>query len=104
MRVRAYVGAALTNAQTRLGATFTPETKAELEAVLYRCMFTDQVFVRKFEHAELDPPLVAALIHSDRMLVDYADQAKTVTAEGLLGLLKLIDAQYDYRRSPTPLA
>ncbi len=103
MRVRAYVGEALTSAQTRLGATFSDQTKAALEAVLYRCMFTDQVFVRKFEHADLDAPLVAALVHSDRVLIEYADEAKTVPADELLGLLTKIDAQFDYRRSPTPL-
>ncbi len=103
MRVRAYVGEALTSVQTRLG-TVSTEIRAALEAALYRCMFTDQVFVRKFEHADLDAPLVAALVRSDRLLIGYADEAKTVDADGLLGLLGRIDAQYDYRRSPSPLA
>ena len=102
MRVRAYVGEALTSAQTRLGATFTPATKSSLEAVLYRCMFTDQAFIRKFEHAQLDAQMTAALVHSDRVLIDYGDEAKSVTTEGLPDLLHSIDLQFDYRRSPNP--
>ena len=103
MRVRAYVGEALTNVQTRLGATFSPKTKSALEAVLYRCMFTDQVFIRTFEHAKLEAPMVAALVHSDRLLIDYGDDAKTVTKEDLPPLLQSIEAQFDYRRAPDPL-
>jgi len=102
MRVRAYVGEALTSAQTRLGATFTPATKSALEAVLYRCMFTDQAFVRKFEHAELDEGMISALVHSDRVLIGYGDEAKNVTTEGLPELLHSIGLEFDYRRSPNP--
>lgn len=102
MRVRAYVGEALTNAQTRLGASFTPDTKSLLEAVLYRCMFADQVFIRHFEHAELDPATLAALVHSDRVLLGYGAEAKAATNEELPALLRQIDAQFDYRRSPVP--
>ena len=102
MRVRAYVGEALTSVQTRLGATFSPETKNSLEAVLYRCMFTDQAFIRKFEHAELDAQMVAALVHSDRVLIGFADQARSVSADDLPALLHAIDEQFDYRRSPNP--
>jgi hypothetical protein len=102
MRVRAYVGEALTGAQTRLGATMTAATNAALEAVLYRCMFTDQVFIRKFEHAELDAATIAALVHSDLLLIGYGDEAKNVAAEDLPALLHAIDAQFDYRRSPMP--
>ncbi len=104
MRVRAYVGEALTSAQTRLGASFSPATKSALEAVLYRCMFTDQAFIRKFEHAELDESIVSALVHSDRVLIGYGDEAKSVTVEGLPALLSSIAEQFDYRRSPSPSA
>ncbi len=102
MRVRAYVGEALTSAQTRLGATFTPDTKSALEAVLYRCVFTDQAFIRKFEHAELDAAMIAVLVHSDYLLIGYGDEAKSVTADELPALLHSIDEQFDYRRSPSP--
>ena len=100
MRVRAYVGEALTNAQTRLGATFAPATKNALEAVLYRCMFTDQAFTRKFDHAEVDTQMASALVHSDRLLIDYADDARNVSADDLPALLHAIDEQFDARRSP----
>ncbi len=74
MRVRAYVGNALSKAQLRLGEDLDQPTRALLEAVLMRCMFTDQVFIRKFEHGDLDAATVAALVHSDRTLVELGDQ------------------------------
>ena len=103
MRVRAYVGEALTRVQSRLGGALSSESRATLESVLYRCMFTDQVFVRNFEHAELEAPMIAALVHSDRVLIGYGNDAKSVSADDLPALVAAIDAQYDYRRSPAPL-
>jgi hypothetical protein len=102
MRVRAFVGEALTSAQTRLGATITAATNSLLEGVLYRCMFTDQIFIRKFEHADLDATTIAALVHSDFLLIGYGEEAKSVTTENLPSLLHAIDAQFAYRRSPIP--
>jgi hypothetical protein len=101
MRIRAFVGERLTDAQVRLGKLDQP-TEAALEAVLFRCMFTDQVFIKKFEHADLDLATLAGLVHSDRTLVTLGEALLDCSAAELGGLLGEIDAQLDYRRSPSP--
>jgi len=104
MRVRAYVGNAVTRAQARLGEGLGSATRELLEAVLMKCMFTDQVFIRKFEHAQLDEPTLAALVRSDRKLLESADDALAADAASLDGLLRDIDHEFEARRSPEPVA
>ncbi len=104
MRVRAYVGSALTTAQARLGDALDQPSRDALEAVLMRCMFTDQVFIRKFEHARLDEATVAALVHSDRALVELGDRARSADAGSLIAIVSQIDHEFDVRRSPEPVA
>ncbi len=104
MRVRAYVGARLSAARERLGATLDEATTKTLDDVLMRCMFSDQVFVRKFEHARLDAPMAAALVRSDRTLIEFGDAATAATAATFHDLLVEIDKQFKYRRAPEPLA
>ncbi len=103
MRVRAFVGLRLTAAQTRLAGSLDADTMKALEDVLFRCMFTDQVFIRKFEHARLDAAMIAALVRSDRQLVEFAERVQTVTAPELRSLVIEIDKQFEYRRAPEPL-
>ena len=102
MRVRAYVGEALTALRTRLGGTLRPEANAALEKLLYHCMFADQHFVHAFEHAELDERTIAALVRSDRALVEDADRASTVGATDALGFFSALEARFSLRRSPEP--
>ncbi len=104
MRVRAYVGNALTEAQARLGEALDAATRGLMEAVLMKCMFTDQVFIRKFEHGQLDEPTIAALVRSDRKLLDSADRARSADAGSLAGILREIDHEFEARRSPEPVA
>ncbi len=104
MRVRAYVGGALSEAQARLGETLDARTCEVLDAVLVRCMFTDQAFIRKFQHGALDATTVAGLVHSDRRLVELGDAVRTTDAGGLEQLLRQIDHQFDARRSPEAVA
>lgn len=104
MRVRAYVGERLSVARERLGATLDEATTKTLDDVLMRCMFSDQVFVRKFEHARLDTPMAAALVRSDRTLIEFGDAAAAATAATFYDLLVEIDKQFEYRRAPEPLA
>ena len=104
MRVRAYVGGALTDVQTRLGDGLGTAARTALEEVLMRCMFTDQVFIRNFEHGDLSPAIVAALVRSDRTLIDLADRTRTVSATELPSLLHAIDEQFEYRRAPEPVS
>ncbi len=104
MRVRAYVGNALSKVQVRISDGLDQPTRDLLEAVMLRCMFTDQVFIRKFEHGELGGSLVAALIHSDRRLVELGERAREADADSLRPLLRQIDDEFDARRSPLPVA
>ena len=104
MRVRAYVGEALTGVQTRIGGALDATTRASLEEVLLRCMFADQVFTRNFEHRDLPPSLIAALVRSDRTLIELADRARTTSPTELAPLLHAIDADFEYRRAPEPVS
>ena len=102
MRVRAYVGERLTSAQARVGALDAP-LQATLDDVLMRCMFTDQVFVKNFEHAKLDGPLGAALVRSDRRLVTLGERADAIDSANesrFSGLLDEIGNQLAARREP----
>ena len=103
MRVRAYVGERLSAAQARLASGLDVATAKTLDDVLFRCMFSDQVFVRKFEHARLEGPMTAALVHSDRRLIEFAQRIPTLDAAALRDLAVEIDKEFEYRRAPKPL-
>jgi hypothetical protein len=104
VRVRAYVGERLSLAQTQLSGTLDEATQKMLDEVLMRCMFTDQVFIRKYEHARLEAPMIAAFIRSDRKLLEISDSFPTLTAETLKATLVELDKMFEYRRSPDPVA
>ncbi len=104
IRVRAFVGERLTAARERLGSELDEATTKTLDDVLMRCMFSDQVFVRKFEHARLDDSMTGALVRSDRTLIEFGEAAASVTATAFHDLLVEIDKQFEYRRAPEPLA
>lgn len=103
MRIRAFVGPRLNAARERLGAELDEATIKTLDDVLMHCMFSDQVFVRKFEHARLEAPMTAALVRSDRTLIEFGEAAAKATAATFLELLVEIDKQFEYRRAPEPL-
>jgi hypothetical protein len=103
MRVRAFVGERLSRARARHDGTLDGATVKVLDDVLFRCMFTDQVFIRKFEHARLDAPMVAALVRSDRELIVLAERATDADASDLRAVAVEIDKQFEYRRAPEPL-
>jgi hypothetical protein len=103
MRVRAYLGSRLTAAQTRLGGTLDDATTKALDDVLMRCMFSDQVFVRKFEHARLDATMIAALVKSDRTLIELGQRIDGLAASELKELVIEIDKEFEYRRAPEPV-
>lgn len=103
MRVRAFVGERLSAARTRLAGDLDEAAMKALDDVLLRCMFSDQVFVRKFEHARLDGPMIAALVHSDRRLIEFAERVGTIVATELREVAIDIDKEFEYRRAPSPL-
>jgi hypothetical protein len=104
MRVRAFVGERLTSAGARLGP-FDGAVQKAFDDVLFRCMFTDQVFVKNFEHAALDAPLVNGLVRADRRLVELGESIDALQpgTGDLLASLERIAQQLDYRRAPEPI-
>ncbi len=103
-RVRAYVGERVAQAQARLAGSLDETTQKALDEVLMRCMFTDQVFIRKFEHARLEAPMIAAFVRSDRNLIEHGDTFEIATAQTLHEQLVELDKLFEYRRSPEPVA
>ncbi len=104
MRVRAFVGERLSKARARFEGTLDEATIKVIDDVLMRCMFSDQVFVRKFEHARLDESMTAALIKSDRDLIELAEGLPAIDASAIKDHAIEIDKEFEYRRSPEPLS
>ncbi len=77
IRVRALLGSALTRARARAGtiALDGGDALGDFDAILMRCMFGDQRFVKRFEHADLSETMIDSFVASDRRLVDLAGRA-----------------------------
>jgi hypothetical protein len=65
-------------------------------------MFTDQAFIRRIEHAELDATAQALLAAADRRLVETAASADAVAAPDFSALLARIEQQFALRYEPLP--
>jgi hypothetical protein len=102
MRVRAFVGEKLTEAIARFTEQISPDDAAAGERTLMQCMFTDQAFIRRIEHASLDANAQAQLATADRRLVEVAAGADTVTAADFRALLTAVDRQFALRYEPLP--
>ena len=102
MRVRAFVGERLADARIRL-APLAPDVEKALDDVQMRCMFTDQVFVKKFEHADLDDAMAAGLVRADRSALTLGERLETCDGAELPAVVREIGEQLDYRRSPAPV-
>jgi hypothetical protein len=102
MRVRAFVGERLAATRQRL-EPLDALTASALDAVQLRCMFTDQAFVKKFEHAQLDAAMEAGLIRADRSALALGERLETCTASELADVVRAIGEQLDYRLSPEPV-
>jgi hypothetical protein len=104
-RVRAIVGEALSDAHVRFGTSFDAATSAVFEELLMQCMFTDQAVVRRLEHAKLDEPALAALVASDRVLVELEERVMNASSvEELSAVITAIREQFLRRHAPTQLA
>ena len=97
MRVRAYVGERLSAAQTRVASALDPAATQALDATLLRCMFGDQPFLRRLQHADLDDVATAALVASDRALIETADRLSGADAAALPALVAQIGERLDAR-------
>jgi hypothetical protein len=102
MRVRAFVGEKVSEALERLAGQVSADDAVAGERVLEECMFTDQSFIRRIEHATLDEAAQALLAAADRRLVETAAVADTVTAPELGALLERIVEQFARRYEPLP--
>jgi hypothetical protein len=91
----------VTDVLARLGALDEPTQKI-LDDVLMLCMFTDQAFIKKVEHADLSAASVAALIHADRSLVECGERLATCTTLDIGELLTTIRRQLEHRDIPSP--
>jgi hypothetical protein len=102
MRVRAILGESLSDAHTRFGEQLDAEQSAAYEELLMQCMFSDQTFTKKFEHMKIDAALLAALVASDRLLVELEERVNAATSAATLSeLVTEIHAQFARRRQPT---
>jgi hypothetical protein len=102
MRVRAYVGERLAAARDKADGTLDETTAADLEALLMRCEFSDQAFVKRLEHADLSAAAEAALIKSDRAIVELADRVPQSEPAELETLIKSIGTLLADRADPLP--
>lgn len=102
MRVRAFVGEKVSEALTRLSGQLSPEAVASGERTVMECMFTDQAFLRRIEHAELDEGAVAALEAADRRLIVAATSADCVAPGAFGALVEDIDRSFKARYEPLP--
>jgi hypothetical protein len=100
-RVRAIVGEALSDAGVRFTGALDPKAAAAYEELLMQCAFTDQGFVRKYEHGKLTDGTLAALMASDRILVELEEQVMNAsTVDELNALVTRIHEQFARRREP----
>jgi len=102
MRVRAFVGERLSDLRSR-DAEFDAATRNALDASVLRCAFTDQAFVKKFEHANLDAATLASLVHADRALVELGERLGSCDPADLGALLGEIAHALDERPFPAPI-
>ncbi len=93
-RVRAYLGVALAAARDRIDGAMPAVAREALERTILRCAFGNQTFVRHLDHADLPAGAVAALIASDRRLVQYAERAREVASSGVPSLVDDVDREF----------
>ncbi len=100
--VRAYVGERLTDVRDRLDGELDAAARKKLEELLWRCEFTDQVFIRWIDHARLEAPAVAQLHQIDRTLIELADRLESAGAPEVCALFDQMDIAFERRHVPLP--
>jgi hypothetical protein len=99
-RVRAVVGSALADAQARLGDRLAPDVATAFEALIFRCEFPDQQFVKAWDHAKADPQKFETLARIDRALIEQAESVASAGPPEIAGIVNEIDRQLDHRDDP----
>jgi hypothetical protein len=95
-QVRAWVGEAIAAARERLQPTGPAGELAD--RVIFRCEFSDQAVIRASDHGSFaDAPTVDRIHALDRALVEAADGAAAVDADGFGALLARLDGLLDER-------
>ena len=72
MRVRAFVGKALTVVQERLGPGLGAETSGKLDTLIFKSQFSDNRYLKRLGHANLTAADLVALAREDRKLLEIA--------------------------------
>jgi len=100
-RVRAILGASLTDAHVRLGAGLSEAEETAYGEALFSCMFGDQAFVKRVSHAQLGEEAYAALLAGDRILVELEERvANAATSTEFAALIQEIRTQFAHRSRP----
>jgi len=95
-QVRAYVGECLWALRDRLAPDGAPGE--QLEALLFRCEFTDQRVIRAIDHLkELESAVLGRVRGLDRSLVDAADRSTSIEAAELAAYLTELGTLFDAR-------
>jgi hypothetical protein len=96
MQVRAWVGEAIAAARERLHPDGPAGDLAD--RIITRCEFVDQALVRASDRGSFsDAPFVDHVHALDRSLIETADGAATVDADGFAALLARLDGLLDER-------
>jgi hypothetical protein len=94
-QVRAWTGELLVDLQDRLPVD---AVRARLDALLLRCEFGDQHLIRAIEdNRYAGDGFASALEAADRTLVETANQARTVNADGLPAFIAALERAFDER-------
>ncbi len=102
-RVRAIIGETLTDVYLRLGAGLDAVQAAQYETLLLACMFDDQSFVHKIEHATLNEGQQGELIAADRGLVELEERLNaTTTPADFAAVIAEIQARFAARAGLLP--
>jgi len=94
--IRSYVGEALAALEAD-HMDYFPGREAELQNLVIRAGFMNQMAFRAFEYAKSDPTRLEPLVATDLELLDLADKAKVVAAADAGALVDAIVAAFDKR-------
>ncbi len=93
--VRAYAGELLANLQRRVEP---PGNGADrLSKVLLRCEFANQVALKQYEHANLDPSKIEAVAMADLQMINIAEKSRNVDGFSIDAYLDQVEAALDLR-------
>ncbi len=97
MRVRAFVGKALVDAQDRVYAALDDATRERFDALVFKSQFSDNAYLKRIGHLNLAGDEIAAIAREDRRLVEVATGLAQVDTASAAGVLSALEAQFEAR-------